>query len=306
MQPKLQTILFFTFLICVQISITNSLNLRKSKIQSREQITQNTTIVPASVAALATATAMEPIPTNATLPATPPAPVAATLPATPPAPVAANATPTPPAPVAVKQNYTRHRDNRQSRHHKSNTKKLTNVKSFNKKDTFDQSSDNHRKQFNIHHEVPKNLTSLNNKVRDRFDTAHRRLDEINELKKENEERKIIRKLPSKPFGIEAIGILNFKLRHVSKHSQNFNIKSVSDFEYAYNKARYMKTATVTVNKRTYRIKQIGNNFWYGAIVGHGGIGLYSYKINGNYLLAVTHNQDMSLFSFATYFEHGGY
>ena len=144
------------------------------------------------------------------------------------------------------------------------------------------------------------MTSINNKARERFADAHRKLDEINDLRKENEERKVLQKLPTKPIGIDSIGILNMNLRHVSKQSVNFNITSVAEFENAFNEARNLKTKSVTVNNRTYKIKQIGNNFWYGAIVGNGGIAVY---LKRNYLLVITHNQKMSLNAFASYFEH---
>merc|ERR1711957_550047 len=274
MQQKFQTILFFTFLICAQISITNSLKI-KSKINSRSKITKNATTVPAA---------------NTTTPV--PAPKA-----TVPAPAAPATAPTATAPL-TRTELERKRNTHDKHHHHSDIVS-TDVSTFAKTDIDNPNTDDHLQQYNVHHVVPKNLTSLNDKVRERFTLAHKRLDEINDLKKEEQERKVIAKLPTKPFGIDSIGILNFKLRHISKHSQNFNITSVSDFEYAFNKARYFKKRESTVNGKTYKIKQIGTNFWYGAIVGNGGIGLYSHK---DYLLVVVHNQNMSLFDFARYFE----
>jgi len=286
MQPKLQTILFFTLLICVQISITTSLKI-KSQIHSRIQ-TKNTTIAPVPA-------------TNATAPATVPA-TNATAPATA-APTAA--APTAAAPLSAKSLEKKTKKQNNHHHHSKESKEQTkyDVRSFKKSDTENADTDDHDLQYNVHHEVPKNLTSLNDKVRDRFTLAHHRLDEINDLKKENEEMKVIRKLPSKPMGIDSIGVLNFKLRHISKQSQAFNISSVAEFEYAFNKARYLKTAAVEVNGQKYKIRQIGDTFFYGALVGKGGIGLYSHSFKSDYILIVTHNQDMSLFDFARYFEH---
>jgi hypothetical protein len=91
------------------------------------------------------------------------------------------------------------------------------------------------------------------------------------------------------------------LRHISRQSQNFNITNVDEFEYAFNKARYNKSHKSTVNGKTYKIKQIGNAFWYGAIVGHKGIGIYA--PNKTYVLIVTHNENMGLLEFARYFEN---
>merc|ERR1711957_15735 len=231
MQPKLQTILFFTLLICVQISITTSLKI-KSQIHSRIQ-TKNTTIAPVPA-------------TNATAPATVPATNAT-------APAAA-------APLSAKSLEKKTKKQNNHHHHSKESKEQTkyDVRSFKKSDTENADTDDHDLQYNVHHEVPKNLTSLNDKVRDRFTLAHHRLDEINDLKKENEEMKVIRKLPSKPMGIDSIGVLNFKLRHISKQSQAFNISSVAEFEYAFNKARYLKTAAVEVNGQKYKIRQIGD------------------------------------------------
>merc|ERR1712045_346350 len=246
MQQKLQSILFFTFLICAQISITTSLKL-KSKIQNQSKTT------------IKTSTTADPVPT--------PAPVEPM-----PAP-AKNQTISPALAHAEKEDkeatsLERKRHVNKHQHFGQAPKYVTHVANFATSDTSDPDTDNHSDQFNVHHQVPKNLTNLNDKVRNKLAKFHERLDQINDLKKENEERKIIRQLPSKPDGIDAIGILNFQLRHISRQSQNFNIKNVDEFEYAFNKARYNKSHVATVNGKTYKIKQIGNSFWYGAIVGH--------------------------------------
>merc|ERR1740139_283053 len=172
MQQKFQTILFFTFLICAQISITNSLKI-KSKINSRSKITKNATTVPA-------ANTTAPVPAaNTTTPV--PAPKA-----TVPAPAAPATAPTATAPL-TRTELERKRKTHDKHHHHSDIVS-TDVSTFAKTDIDNPNTDDHQQQYNVHHVVPKNLTSLNDKVRERFTLAHKRLDEINDLKKEEQER----------------------------------------------------------------------------------------------------------------------
>lgn len=256
MQQKFQTILFFTFLICVHISLINTLKM-KSKFLSLAK--QNIT---------------EPVPADA----------------------------------AIKSNVTldpiNPKEERVYKNHNKFDRKQrftypTDLNVFVIPNEGEQGTDNHKLQYHVHHAVPTNLTSLNDKVSKRFDRAHRRLAEIDNLRKENEERLLLKNLPSKPLGITSIGVLNFKLKHISKQTQNFTIKSVQEFQNAYNKALRDKSSKVQVNGVKYRIKQIGNDFWYGAIVNGGGIGMMRIK---EYLLVLTHDINISLDKFARYFE----
>jgi hypothetical protein len=171
----------FFFLICAQISITTSLKI-KSKIQSKTTFKTTATADPAP-------TSVEPVPaTNSTI-----------------SPALAHAEAE--EKQATKLEKKRHKNKHQ--HFGQAPKYVTHVADFATSDTSNPDTDNHSKQFNVHHQVPKNLTNLNDKVRNKLAKFHQRLDEINDLKKENAERKIIRQLPSKPDGIDAIGILNF-------------------------------------------------------------------------------------------------
>merc|ERR1712160_206907 len=87
-------------------------------------------------------------------------------------------------------------------HHSKESKEQTkyDVRSFKKSDTENADTDDHDLQYNVHHEVPKNLTSLNDKVRDRFTLAHHRLDEINDLKKRKRRNESHQKTPFKTYG----------------------------------------------------------------------------------------------------------
>jgi len=246
MQTKIQTILFFTFLICVHISITNTLKI-KSKFLSTAK------------------------PSNATLTAAP-----------------------------AGQEETRDLTvTKGKRHHREPILPPTDLKAFTGPDSGEHNTDNHKKQFHIHHVTPRNTSSLNDKVANRFQRAHKRLAEIDDLRKENEERKLLKHLPKKPKGITSIGILNLKLRHISKQTKNFHLSDVEAFQAAFNKALAEKTSKVEVNGGKWRIKQVGNNFWYAAVVNGGGLGIM--KIKG-YVLVMTHNINITLENFARYFE----
>lgn len=244
---KLQSILFFTFLICAHISYTNSLKL-KSRVNSVSQLMQNTT-----------------------------------------APNTAKA-----APLDIKKPSDLRKKNKQDIHDIS-----ANIDNYDPNNEIDPYLPHHD-QYHIHHITPRNLTATNRKLSSRFERAHQRLDEIDDIRKENEERKILKTLPTKPQGIDSLGILNLKLQHISKQSLNFTLTDAANFFKAFNKAKSEKTKRVTVNGKTYVLKQLGNNFWYGAIVGGGGIAAYRRQ---EYVLIVTHNLNMSLNSFARYFQH---
>merc|ERR1712151_179156 len=244
MQTKIQTILFFTFLICAHISITNSLKI-KSKFLSTAKAS-NTTLT---------------------------------------------------APAVESRDLTT--NEKSKRHHREPLLPPTDLKAFTGPNSGERNTDNHKKQFHIHHVTPDNTTALNDKVAHRFQRAHKRLAEIDDLRKENEERKLLKQLPKKKKGITSIGILNLKLRHISKQTKNFHLSDVQAFQDAFNKALMEKSSHVEVNGAKWRIKQVGNNFWYGAAINGGGIGIM--KVKG-YVLVMTHNINITLENFARYFE----
>jgi hypothetical protein len=263
MQTKLQTIIFFTFLICVQISFTSSLKL-KTKVNSFLQIGQ----------AIATddntnATADNTIATDDNTNA-----------------IADNT-------IATDDNTNATADNTIAT--ADNTNATASITTENSEEDIP-----HHEQYHIHHVVPKNLTETNHKLSSRLDQAHRRLDEMDDLRKENEERKLLEQLPSLPEGIVSVGVYNLELKHVSKQSNNFNITDIRSFAQAFKQAQSEKTRRVSVNNQTYVIREINNNIWYGAIVGAGGIAVYR---KGEYLLCVVHDQKITLLNFAKYFQN---
>merc|ERR1719362_527392 len=239
MQQKLQTILFFTFIMCVQFSLFNSLKI-KSKFMSKKD---------APVAA-----------------------VAQTVPAA--------------ADDDAKVHHHNHKFKRQNR-----TEEIESIGKMN-------DNDSHRNQYHIHHVVPKNLTNLNNKVRDRFDEAHRQLDQINDLRKENLERELFHDFPRKPIGLTSMGIIDIARGKIDESSRGFRVKSVQEFAQAISAANIQKSRTVTVDGNTFRLVRVRHNFFYGAIVGKGGIGVYKL---GNYVLVINHTNDMSMQEFAFIF-----
>lgn len=232
MQQKLQTILFFTFLICVQISYTNTLKI-KSKLMSN--LKQNATI-----------TAAQPSSNN----------------------------------------------HHKKLHHESNLNKAQNIGQSNV------NLDQHRNQFHIHHVVPMNLTSINNKVRNRFDEAHEKLDEIVDLKKEALEDKLFHFLPHRPNGITGAAIINLRNGEIDEKSDGFQVSSIKDFVDAIDAADEQKSRRVKVDGQSYKLVKVSRHFYYGAIVGNGGIGVYQ---KYGYLIVVTHNNNMQVSEFAFVF-----
>merc|ERR1719362_960104 len=257
MQTKIQTILFFTFLICVHISLINTLKLRSNKNLQTSQLQLNAEMKDAD---------------------------------------------------DTKSSDTRNplrnliKNSRRNKHDEKIGEK-TDLKNFAPVGTPESDTAKHRDQFALHHDTPRNLTKLNDKVAERLDRAHKRLNEIDDLRKENEERKLFELLPKKVKGITSVGVLNLDLKHISKQTKDFKIASVEGFQKAFNEAVLKKESKVTVDGKGWRIKEIGNNFWYGAIVNGGGIGIYTTKHNGNeYALIITHDVNISLRNFALFFE----
>jgi len=247
MQQKLQTILFFTFLICVQISIIDSLKI-KTKLKNKSTLVANNTAQPAT-----------------------------------------NTTATP----ALTNPEKRQPSNNHGFRNLNQIKGRAHLKSNN------QTALEHRNQFIVHHNTPKNLTDINNKVRAKFAKWHEDLDEIDDLKKENFERKLILKLPKKPTYVTGIAVINIALGHVSRHSHDFNITNLDQFVDAYHKAKNEKAKKVKIENQEYHIRRVGRNFWYGAIKNGGGIAVYQRK---QYILVMTHNEKMHLNEFAVFFQ----
>jgi len=237
MQQKLQTILFFTFLICVQISYINSLKI-KSKFKSQISNT-----------------------------------------------AAANVT-TAASPVAVAAHHTHHRLDKQDLI--NNALHLGN----------ETNTHNHNAQFHIHHVVPRNLTNINEKVRSKLDRAREELGELNDVQKEGLEARLFMKFPKKPIGVQAAAIIDLKKGKVDEQSMNFNLTSVKELADAVIQGNLQKTRTVTVDGMTFKMRKIGLNFFYGGIVGKGGIGGY---LKDNYLICITHNQFIGFDDFAYFF-----
>jgi len=237
MQQKLQTILFFTFLICVQISYINSLKI-KSKFKN--QISNSS---------------------------------------------AANVT-TAASPVAVAAHHTHHRINKQDL--------INNAENLGNETT----TQNHNSQFHIHHVVPRNLTNINNKVRSKLDTARKQLGELNDVQKEGLESRLFMKFPKKPIGIQAAAIIDLQKGKVDEQSMHFNLTSVKELADAVIQGNLQKSRTVTVDGMTFKMRKIGLNFFYGGIVGKGGIGAY---LKDNFLICITHNQFIGFDDFAYFF-----
>jgi hypothetical protein len=227
MQQKLQTILFFTFLICVQISYINSLKIKSQiKIKSSQ-------------------------PTNA---------------------------------PAI-------------HHHQATTTQdlannLANLSNNNEEEA------QHRNQFHIHHIVPRNLTNTNNLLRNKINHAHSELGQIDDLQKETLEARLFNRYPRKPAGIMSAAIINAKKGEIAEQSNRFNIQSIKDLSEAISEANIQKERTVTVDGSTYKLTKIGLNFFYGAIVGHGGIGAY---LKDGYIVVMTHNNFISFNDFTYFF-----
>merc|ERR1712032_660312 len=133
---------------------------------------------------------------------------------------------------------------------------------------------NHDSQFHIHHVVPRNLTTINEKVRSKLDRAREELGELNDVQKEGLEARLFNKFPKKPIGVQSAAIINLKKGKVDEQSANFNLTSVKEFADAVIKGNLRKTETVTVDGMTFKMRKVGLNFYYGGIVGKGGIGGY--------------------------------
>merc|ERR1711957_1116639 len=253
MQQKLQTILFFTFLICVQISSINTLKI-KSKFKSQlslKNVTNATTNTPVA-------------------PAAPPAP--------------------PAAPTAAPVHHKQHKD-------LTNQDLASNLKKIGQKKNTNIPMD-HENQYHIHHVVPKNLTNVNDKVRAKIDMARKQLGELDDLQKETLEEKLFDQFPSKPAGIISAAMINIQKGEIAEQSLRFNLTSIKDLSAAISEGNIQKTRTVTVNGMTYKLKKVGMNFFYGAIVGQGGIGAY---LKGDYVLVINHNNYIGFENFAYFF-----
>merc|ERR1712151_214497 len=166
MQTKIQTILFFTFLICVHISFTNSI---KIKIQHQQH------------------------------------------------------------------------------HRRNNTESIAQIGQPNDRANM------HRNQFHVHHITPQNLTDLNNRVRSKFDKAHTKLDEVNDIEKETLEDELFHVLPRKPTGIDSAAIVNLRQGTIPEKSRTFQLQSLQDFAQAINDAQNGKTRSVTVDGNSYKL-----------------------------------------------------
>ena len=248
MQQKLQTILFFTFLICAQISITNSLKI-KSKFMSKAKQDNTTVFAPAA-----------------------PAPDA----------------PAPDAPASTDAPAAQHHQQKR-RINKSN--QINNIANG------ETTNEDHRTQFHIHHVVPQNLTDINDKLRAKFNNAHKRLAEIDDLRKESLEQRIFHRI-KKPDGLTGVAIIDMKRGTMPEKSKNFQVESIQDFVKAFNQANSSKTRRVTVNGIQFKLLRISRDFYYAAVVGKGGIGVY---VKMDYLLVMTHNINMRMGEFSLIF-----
>lgn len=236
MQQKLQSILFFTFIICVHISYINSIRI-KSKFKNQISISANST--------------------NTTNPTND-----------------SNTTDVTNTPAPESVDTTNNSSNTNSNHHvhrrrRNNTKSIQNLGNPN-----NTQAQEHRNQFMVHHVVPNNLTELNNKAREKFAEAHQKLDQLTDVQKENLERRLFRKFPQKPIGVTSAAVINLRKGVVSQKSQDFNITSIQDLSKAIQQENLVKNSTVTVNGNVYKLRKIGLNFFYGGIVNKGGIAAY--------------------------------
>jgi len=257
MQQKLQTILFFTFLICVQISYINSLKIKSQFKSTLSLKATNATATPVVA---------------------PVAPAAA-------APAAAPATPAPNATVAPKHVHA----------HKLNQQDIVaNIKNIGN----NSQNDNHDGQFHIHHVVPRNLTNTNNKLRFKLAKAREQLGQLNDVEKENLEASLFDQFPKKPAGVVSAAVIDLQKGKIDEQSFSFNLTSIKDLSEAISQGNIQATRTVTVDGMTYKLKKIGLNFFYGGIVGKGGIGAY---LKDNYVVVITHNNFIGFNSFAYFF-----
>jgi hypothetical protein len=106
------------------------------------------------------------------------------------------------------------------------------------------------------------------------------------------------RLPQKPVGINDAAIINIRKGKIVHKTQNFKIKSVHDLSDALIESNKNKTSTVTVDGDTYKLRKMGNNFFYGAIVNKGGIGAY---VKHDYVLVITHDNFITAGDFAYVF-----
>lgn len=273
MQQKLQTILFFTFLICVQISFINTL---KIKNQFKSSLSANVTVTPVVAAAPAALAATNATATNATTPE-----------------VARLATNVNTTIVADAPAVTHHHHN-----HKATTKTQlkNNLGNIGTNNTVQEQQ--HRNQFHIHHISPQNLTDTNNMLRDKLNDAHNKLGQLSDIQKESLEARLFHKFPKKPAGIMNAAVIDLQKGKISEQSLTFNITSIQELSVAVSQANIQKTRTVTVNGQTYKLRKIGSNFFYGAIVGAGGIGAY---LKDGFVTVITHNQFIGFDQFAYFF-----
>merc|ERR1712210_149578 len=83
-----------------------------------------------------------------------------------------------------------------------------------------------------------------------------------------------------------------------EQSMHFNLTSVKELADAVIQGNLQKSRTVTVDGMTFKLRKIGLNFFYGAVVGKGGIGAYS---KGDYVLVLTHNNFIGFDDFSYFF-----
>merc|ERR1712032_786551 len=146
-------------------------------------------------------------------------------------------------------------------------------------------------------DLAKNLENINTPANEKLDNTHKQLGEIDDLKKETLEERLFHRFPKKPIGITGAAIINVRKGIVAEQSKNFEIKSIKDLTRAVSQGNLQKTRTVIVDGMTFKLRKIGSNYFYGAIVNKGGIGAY---LKGDYVLVVTHNNFIG-FSDFTYF-----
>jgi hypothetical protein len=279
MQQKLQTILFFTFLICVQISSINTL-----KIKNKFKSTLSDPVAAAPVVAAAVAPVVAAV--AAPAPAVPT--VAAPTPAVPA--VAGLAAPVTTSIVATAPVDKHH-------NHKATTNQdlQNNLEKIGLNNT---TIEQHRNQFHIHHVTPRNLTKTNNKLRAKIDEAHEKLGELNDVQKETLEARLFHKFPKKPAGVMNAAVIDLQKGKIAEQSMTFNLTSIQELSEAVSQANTLKSRTVTVDGHTYKLRKIGSNFFYGAIVGSGGIGAY---LKDGYVTVITHNSFIGFDQFAYFF-----
>ena len=300
MQQKLQTILFFTFIICVQFSLTNTLKIKNnSKFMLKKNSAANS-MADDAVPATPTPPTAGPAVNTTAVPTTSitPTPAVAGGAVNPNAGNKTSITSTPPTagpavnPTAVPTSSITPAPKRLSHHQRhQRTDKSEQLKNIGK--PVDQNL--HRNQYHIHHVVPRNLTNINNKLRDRLDNSHNQLNQLDDLQKEIFEERLFHSLPRKPLGMLSAGIIDLNKGKILESSKDFRVSSVQEFAQAISAANIQKSRTVTVNGQMFKLDRVTFNFYYGAIVGKGGIGVYKL---GNYILVINHNNEMNMGEFA--------